>query len=37
MKILAHSEKDIQEGNTVKQEALFKQIEDTLLEKKTKK
>jgi prevent-host-death family protein len=36
MKILAHSEKDIQEGNTLKQETLFKQIEDTLLKKKTK-
>ncbi len=37
MKILAHSEKDIQEGNTVKQETLFKQIEDNLLKNKTKK
>ena len=37
MKILAHSERDIQEGNTVKQEILFKQIEDNLLKKKTKK
>ncbi len=36
MKILSHSEKDIQEGNTIKQETLFKQIEDTLLKKKTK-
>ena len=37
MKILAHSEKDIQEGNTIKQETLFKQIEDALLKKKIKK
>ncbi|GBD95271.1 MAG TPA: type II toxin-antitoxin system Phd/YefM family antitoxin [Nitrospirae bacterium] len=37
MKILAHSEKDIQEGNTVKQATLFTQIEDNLLKKKTKK
>jgi prevent-host-death family protein len=36
MKILAHSEKDIQAGNTVQQETLFKQIEDNLLKKKTK-
>ncbi|HEX21655.1 MAG TPA: type II toxin-antitoxin system Phd/YefM family antitoxin [Actinobacteria bacterium] len=36
MKILTHSEKDIQAGNSVKQEKLFKQIEDTLLKKKTK-
>ncbi|HDL02052.1 MAG TPA: type II toxin-antitoxin system Phd/YefM family antitoxin [candidate division Zixibacteria bacterium] len=35
MKILAHSEKDIQAANTVKQETLFKQIEDNLLKKKT--
>ena len=37
MKILAHSEKDIREGNTIKQETLFKQIEDRLLKKKIKK
>ena len=37
MKILAHSEKDIQEGNTIKQETLFKQIEDKLLKKKIRK
>lgn len=37
MKILAHAEKVIQEGNTVKQETLFKQIEDKLLKKKTMK
>ena len=37
MKILAHSEKDLQEGNTIKQETLFKQIEDKLLKKKTRK
>jgi prevent-host-death family protein len=36
MKILAHSEKDIQEGKTIKQETLFKQIKDELL-KKTRK
>jgi prevent-host-death family protein len=36
MKVLAHSEKDIQEGNTIKQETLFKQIENNLLKKKTK-
>ena len=36
MKILAHSEKDIQEVKTIKQETLFKQIEDKLL-KKTRK
>jgi prevent-host-death family protein len=35
MKILAHSERDIREGNTVKQETLFKQIEEKLLKKKT--
>ena len=37
MKILAHSEKDIREGNTIKQETLFKQIEDKLLKKKAGK
>jgi len=37
MKILAHSEKDIQKGSTIKQEALFKQIEDKLLKKKIRK
>ncbi len=37
MKILAHSEKDIKEGSTIKQEALFKQIEDKLLKKKIRK
>ena len=37
MKILANSEKDIQNGNTVKQDTLFKQIEDKLLKKKTRK
>lgn len=37
MKILAHSEKDLQEGKTVKQEALFKQIEDKLLKNKARK
>ena len=34
MKILAHSEKDIKEGNTIKHETLFKQIEDILSKKK---
>ena len=34
MKILSHSEKDIQKGNTIKQETLFGQIEDKLLKKK---
>ncbi len=37
MKILSHSEKDIQKGNTIKQETLFKQIEDKLLKKKNRK
>ncbi len=37
MKILANSEKDIQNGNTVKQDTLFKQIEDKLLKNKTRK
>jgi len=37
MKILAHSEKDIKEGGNVKQETLFKQIEDKLLKKKAGK
>ncbi len=37
MKILAHSEKDIKEGNTIKQETLFKQIEDKLSKKKIRK
>ena len=37
MKILAHSEKDIKEGNTIKQETLFKQVEDKLLKKKIRK
>ncbi len=36
MKILAHSEKDIKEGNTIRQEILFKQIEKKLLKKKTR-
>ncbi len=35
MKILAHAEKDIQNENTVKQERLFKQIEENLMKKKT--
>jgi prevent-host-death family protein len=34
MKILAHSEKDIQEGNTINQETLFKRIADKLQKKK---
>ncbi len=37
MKILANSEKDIQNRNTVKQDTLFKQIEDKLLKNKTRK
>jgi len=37
IKVLADSEKDIQEGNTIKQETLFKQIEDKLLEKTNRK
>lgn len=37
MKILAHSEIDIQKGNTFRQETLFKQIEDKLLENTTEK
>ena len=37
MKILAHSEKDIREGKTIKQETLFKQLEDKLLKKATEK
>ena len=34
MKILSHSEKNIREGNTIKQETLFRKIEDKLLKKK---
>ncbi len=34
MKILAHAEKDIQSENTVKQETLFKQIEENLIKKR---
>ncbi len=37
MKILAHAEKDIQNENTIKQETLFKQIEENLMRKKTRK
>ena len=37
MKILAHSEKDIPAGNTIKQETLFKQLEDKLLKKAIRK
>ncbi len=31
LKILTHAEKDIQESKTIKQDTLFKQIEDQLL------
>jgi len=37
MKILVHSEKAVQEGNTIKQEDLFKQINDNLMKGKTHK
>lgn len=37
MKILSHSEKDILEGSTIKQETLFRQIEEELMEKKRNK
>lgn len=37
MKILAHSEKDIRKGNTIKQETLFKQLEDKLVKKSADK
>ncbi|HDH04630.1 MAG TPA: type II toxin-antitoxin system Phd/YefM family antitoxin [Nitrospirae bacterium] len=37
MKILSHSEKDIQKGRTIKQETFFKQIEDKLLKTKKRK
>ncbi len=37
MKILVHSEKDIQEGDTIKQDSLFKHIESSLLKKKAGK
>jgi len=37
MKILAHSEKAVQKGDTIKQEDLFKQINETLTIRKTRK
>ncbi len=36
MKILAHSEKDIQIENTIKQETVFKLIEEKLMKMKTR-
>jgi len=33
MKVLAHSEKNIQSGNTIKQDRLFSQIEEQLKKK----
>jgi prevent-host-death family protein len=35
MRILAHGEKAIQKGDTIKQEDLFKQIDDNLMKRKT--
>jgi len=37
MRILAHGEKAIQAGDTIKQEDLFKQIEEDLMKRKTHK
>jgi prevent-host-death family protein len=37
MRILAHGEKTIQRGDTIKQEDLFKQIDDNLMKRKTHK
>lgn len=37
MKILAHSEKNIQKKDAIRQEKLFKQIEEELMKKKTSK
>ncbi len=35
MRILAHGENAIQKGNTIKQEDLFKQIDENLMKRKT--
>ncbi len=35
MRILAHGEKAIRKGNTIKQEDLFKQIDDNLIRRQT--
>ena len=37
MRILAHGEKAIQKGNTIKQEDLFKQIDENVMKRKTHK
>jgi prevent-host-death family protein len=37
MRILAHGEKAIQKGNTIKQEDLFKQIDENLMTRKSHK
>ncbi len=37
MRILAHGEKAIQKGGTIKQENLFKQIDENLVKRKTQK
>jgi hypothetical protein len=37
MRILAHGEKAVQKGNTIKQDDLFKQIDETLIKRKTHK
>lgn len=37
LKVLAHSEQAVQKGNTIKQEDLFRQIDDNLMKRKTRK
>ena len=37
MRILAHGEKAVQGGDNIKQEDLFKQIDDNLMKRKTNK
>ncbi|MBI5746307.1 MAG: type II toxin-antitoxin system Phd/YefM family antitoxin [Nitrospirae bacterium] len=37
MRILAHGEQAIPKGNTIKQEDLFRQIDDSLMKRKTRK
>jgi prevent-host-death family protein len=37
MRILAHGEKAIQQSDTIKQEDLFKQIDENLMKRKTHK
>jgi len=36
MRILEHGEKAIQKGNTIKQEELFKRIDEDLIKRKTR-